>query len=371
MKRAKGYALIVVLWSIVILTIIFVNLIDEAQLNNLLIRNNLEQRELKQAAVDGIIKAIDLLERDQSKADTRAEKWAQPIQFSRRPNLNCQVKVTDIGSKLNINYTAQDDLLKLQNWDWEKVKWNKLADKLLWEEELSTPEAENKLGLIPYFSMLKAEFESTKDYQQSREFFTTYGAFNPNLHQEREFYKLLYFLKEKLDLYTLNQTVITKAGEKLAPTKGQASNRPEHFSTVKEFLKEAFPLNPELRTEIAPYLTVQKRININFVNQKVLQLILTKLHQDSLVSSPQDTAAKIIDYCKEDEIKKLSKVDQIGVGRISQELEPYLTTASSYLLIEAQAINEQTKRQQKVKAVVHKTRAEEKVEIQIINWQEE
>ncbi|MBM7557524.1 type II secretion system protein GspK [Halanaerobacter jeridensis] len=369
MKNTNGYALIVVLWSIVILSIIFVNLIDEAKLNSLLLRNNLQRRELKEAAVDGVMRGIDLLESDKTTADTRDEEWAKTLELPPQRQVRTKVQISDVGSKLNINYAAEDDLLQLQNLEWAEVKWNKLAAKLVWEDDLSAAEREKKLGLLSDFVELKAEFEAKADYQQAQQIFTTYGRFNPNLYQSAAWKKLLFFLKEKLDLSALNQRIIAASAQKLVSTEEGAA---KEFATVEDFLKQAFPTDPLLREKIAPYLTVDKRININFVSQEVLELLLTRIERSKLSHDYKKTAAKIVAYCRTHEVKKLSKLNQIGVGMITKELKKYLTTQSSYFLIEVTAVNQQSKQEQKIAAVVHRIREDKnKFKVQIIKWQED
>lgn len=368
MNKKTGYALIVVLWLIVILTIIFVNLIEEAQLNSLLLRNNLQRRELNQAAIGGVLRGINLLQTDKTTADTRFEKWAQTIKFRPDSHLVCRVKISDIGSKLNLNYAARADFLRLQQQlEWEEVDWQRLTDKLLGDKELDQAEKKEEITIISNLVLLKKEFKSPADYQQVAKIFTTYGYFNPNLHSQAGWEKLLLFLKEKLDLASFQQNELTAAVNRLKQE--QATNK--SYATVKEFLRQVLPTSPQLRKKVKPYLRVTKRINVNFVNQAVLQLILSKLDQTKLVTSPSKTAQEIVDYCAHHPVKKLSKLDQIGVGMISQDLAPYLTTHSSYLLIEATAVNHKSRQEQKVRAVVHKIRSTpDKVKVQIIKWQQ-
>ncbi|MGM0369791.1 MAG: hypothetical protein ACQEP9_05185 [Bacillota bacterium] len=370
-RKKSGYALIVVLWSIMILTIIFVNLIDETQLNNLLVRNNLNSKELQQAAVTGVLRGVSSLKSDKTTADTIEDDWFQPTTFEVDDTLSVQVEIVDIGSKLNINYLSQSSLQAIQEeFEWEKEDWDKLEDKLLGESDLSSEEQKNKLGLIPRLEIIKSEFATKEDYQQFENLVTTYGKFDVNLYGQASFSKLLYFLKAKLNLEQLNQNIIETALEQL-PDKREQDSQTEvkKFTSVEDFLRQAFPTQATLREKIAPYLTVRSRININFVSQEVLQVLLK---ESDLAGNHKEVAEKIATYCDQNKVEKLSELDAIGVGIISNELKRYFTTSSTYLLIKARASNTTSDQEQMIKAVVHKIQTDkQKFKFQIINWRED
>ncbi|MBM7623779.1 hypothetical protein [Sporohalobacter salinus] len=377
MKRQEdAYALIVVLWSILILTIIFVNLIDEAKLNNLLVRNNIANKELHQAAVNGVQKGINDLENDKTVSDTSKDEWVETKRYEMSKDLTCQVEISDIGSKLNINYSSEKLLRGLQEeFEWKKIKWDKLADRLAWEQELSSADREEKIGLVANLKMFKSEFESKKDYQLFKELFTTYGQFNINVHNGESLRKLLYFLKEKSDLYQLNQKRIANVVKALDKQGNSGSKKvngaDDNLDLVKNFLEQAFPTRSTLRKKIKPYLTVNSRININFVNQKVLQVLLKKIAKDGSSGKYKKTAQKIVDYCADNKVEKLSKLNTIGVGLIAKELEDYVATHSTYLLIEATAFNNVTQQEKKVKVVVKKIiKDKDEFKLQVIDWWE-
>ena len=362
MEGKRAYALIVVLWSIVILTIIFVNLIDEAELNSLLLRNNLQRRELRSAAVDGVMRGIASLREDETKADAGDEAWAKVREFKPSSRISTEVKISDLGSKLNINYRSRAAFVKLaEELDWAEIDWKELSTKLVWERDVENEE--EKLGLISNLALLREEFESKADYQQTKELFTTYGCFNPNLYQAEAAVQLLYFLKEKLDLTTLSQALILDIGAEVSQGEHKG------YDSVQGFLEEALPTSPYLREKIAPYLTVKPRININFVSAEVLALILS--NREEAGSDYKKRAEKIVTYCREHRVKNLDQLNKIGVGIISPQLKGYLTTSSSYLLITVRALNQKTGQEEKIEAVVHKRWEDEESKVQIVDWREE
>lgn len=325
-----GYALIIVLWAVVILSIIFVNLADEVHLNSVLVKNNLDESKLQQVAVSGVMKGINQLKVDKTEYDTKKDQWTKEIE-DQLDNLKYKVEIKDVGSRLNINYSRYEILSEL-NW------WDEELEKRLVEE-----------GLIPDLKLLKDDLGD--NYNDTVELLTTYGEFN--LNNDR-----LQALRKLLELNNIDKF----ESELILDYLQKKRNKDEIIKKVDElqtlYLKG---LRTSTLEKLKPYLATQGRLNINFVSEEILELILKSLKNNS--SSKEE----IISFRKENEIKKLSQLKFLG-----KELSRYFTVSSHYFLIKATVFSSSNKRLKEIKSIVKRTRIEDgDWQVKILKWSEE
>ena len=339
-KDDEGYALLIVLWSLVILGVIFSNLTDESHLNNLLIRNSLDNKEVDQTLVSGIKLAINKLINDKTDYDTKDDQIFKAIETNLN-GVNCLVEIKDVGSKLNINYISYNIL---DNFSWWNAKPEKKFKKFIKEK-----------GLIYKLSLLKKIVP--EHYDEFSDFSTIYGKFNLNTGNLVNFQILADSLevpiieRNKIIAYIIDQ----RRTDKLI----------KEVNNLKSLLGKG--LSVENFKKLKPYLTTKSQININYVNQEILEFLLPEvLNIDN--SEVSDYSEEIIEYRKQEKIEEIKQLKFIFPNLSVEQLKEYFSNNSKYFLIKSR-VPAKGQFKQEIRAVVHRYKDNlDNWKIEVVRW---
>ncbi len=334
--KDEGYTLIIVLWVLVILGIIFVNLVDEAQLNNLLVEDNLKEKKIDQATVSGLVRGINSLQQDQTEYDGQTDNWTT-VEPGQLDELKYEVKITGV-SRLNINYSNRQLLSNL--------KW--------WTESL---EKELNKKLLSHLVIAEDHFEN--NYSQAKQVVDTYGKFNLNTGRLEGLKKLMQFLD--FDEYEVKLII------DYLRSRRQDGELIAEVNSLKELYLKG--LSPQKLQKLRSYITAQGTLNINFAPRRVLEIVfsqglevsreLSKIYADIIIDYRQQQPIKEIKQLKEiiyqdnwSRIKEAFDVSSHFVAedtnlshkeRIIQEeisrIKRYFRVASHYFLIQTKVLS--------------------------------
>ncbi|AGB41468.1 type II secretory pathway, component PulK [Halobacteroides halobius DSM 5150] len=336
-NKNQGYALIIVLWTIVILSIILTSLVDEVSLNTMLVSNNLQQKRTDQVAVSGVMLGINQLKKDKTDYDTNNDQWTKVIEGELN-NLKYKVRIKDIGSKFNINYNSYQ---LFYSFGW----WNRELEKRL------------KQGLISDLVLMKDSFG--KDYDQAEKFLTTYGKFNLNTDR-------LESLKQLMLSLQINEFQTGLVIDYLRKQRKQNNMFRNIDKLDKLYLKGLAASTVE---KIEPYITTKGRININIARQELLSAILSQQLRVGLDSSHL-YINKILNYRQENGIKNLNNLQRIMSVKKLEAIKPYFTVTSHYFLITTKIFSGSNNFKKEVKAIVKRKKKNNQWQVKILRWQE-
>ncbi|OCL27221.1 hypothetical protein U472_07055 [Orenia metallireducens] len=353
MKDENAYALIIVLWSIVIIGIIFANLADEAYLNNLLTRNDLKRREVRDASLSGLMYGIDILKEEIDYRDVK-DMIVKELDFESGNDISCQVEIEEIGSRLNLNYDPYRTLSSL--------KW--------WSKDLE--QEVEKSDLFPNLSFSKEIIEENynKDYEEfsfdivSKEV-TTYGKFNIN-------YARLDSLRKLLELRGVDESQRNIIIQELS----RLRREDKLIDLVDEMPNLITGLDMTSFDKIKPYLSTEGRININLVSEELLDVLIERI----LISRDKDSKSSsrysrlIANYRNNYQIEDFEKLRShlnIFQGEEFDLLNVYFSTYSKYFSIKVKSSSQDIKIQKNLNVIVERLKTgRDTYKIKIINWTE-
>ncbi|PRX30493.1 general secretion pathway protein K [Orenia metallireducens] len=353
MNDEKGYALIIVLWIIVIVGVIFANLADETNINNLLTRNDLKRREVRNAALSGLMYGIDTLKEEIDYSDIEG-MIVKELDFEFGSDIDCQVEVEEIGSRLNLNYDPYRILSSL--------KW--------WSKDL-TEEIE-KSDLFPNLSFAKEIIEENYDKDYKKFSFDlvpkeviTYGNFNVNYSRLDSLEKLL----ELRDVDESQRDIIIQELTRLR-------REDKVIKLVDELPNLIAGLDMTSFDKIKPYLSTEGRININLVSKELLDVLIERI----LISRDKDSKSSsrytslIVNYRDNYQIKDFKQLQNhlnIFRGEEFDLLNVYFSTYSKYFSIKVKSLSKEMKIQKNLKIIVKRLKTNrDSYKIKIINWAE-
>jgi general secretion pathway protein K len=352
-KDENAYALIIVLWSIVIIGIIFANLADEAYLNNLLTRNDLKRREVRDASLSGLMYGIDILKEEIDYRDVK-DMIVKELDFESGNDISCQVEIEEIGSRLNLNYDPYRTLSSL--------KW--------WSKDLE--QEVEKSDLFPNLSFSKEIIEENynKDYEEfsfdivSKEV-TTYGKFNIN-------YARLDSLRKLLELRGVDESQRNIIIQELS----RLRREDKLIDLVDEMPNLITGLDMTSFDKIKPYLSTEGRININLVSEELLDVLIERI----LISRDKDSKSSsrysrlIANYRNNYQIEDFEKLRShlnIFQGEEFDLLNVYFSTYSKYFSIKVKSSSQDIKIQKNLNVIVERLKTgRDTYKIKIINWTE-
>jgi general secretion pathway protein K len=324
----EGYTLLIVLWVIVILSVVLVNLVMELQLESFVVKNNLTDSQVEQAEVSGIMAGINQLKQDETEFDARDDEWTNTI-TEEIGGSEYKVNIKPLDNKLNINYIPYKVLKEL---DW-------------WTKEIQ--EKIEKEDTIPDLLMIKDILGD--NYSQARQSLTTYGRFNLKNDRPKG-------LKKLMDLLGMRRSDINEVINHLS-SRGREKQSIEEVEDLEDLAKD---LSPGTLDELKPYLTVTGRLNINFVSPEMLEILSAATN---IKAAPIED---IITHREEEPIEKLEQLIEVLNGEQLSKLEPYLTTTSCYFAIEVEVMSNSDEVDSTLKAVVKRTREDNKWKVEIL-----
>ena len=302
--KEEGYALLLVIFAMTILSVIFINLVEVIHVNNLLVRNNLNERELRLAAESGLVRGIKKLLTDDTLSDSYDDDWTKPFSGI-AGRIAYEVTIEDIGSRLNINYTSYRIISECLPW-WKPSFQTELEKHGLCSELVSLREI---LG---------------EDYPEAKKVLTTYGPFDLNLDRLEGISKLL----RLLGVGEVHAELIVDSLEELR-AEGYV------FKTVDELPLHVIGMDLLTFSKLKPHLTVIPRLNINFLSDDLISAIL-KLSALGLELTDERLEG-LLAFLRENEIKNLAQIMGFFPMRDMEVLDRYFGVRSRYFLITADA----------------------------------
>lgn len=301
MKRRRsenGAALILVLWTVVILSFLLLSLAEEIQLESFLTRNLMDQIQVEFIAKAGISRAIADLKGDLTVADGVNEPWLLPIRGSIDDRGSFEVTIEDIGSRININYANE---LVLSNLLTDRVK-----DFIEW-----------RLTAGPFYLLQELKQFEGEDFTQLEKVMTYYGKFNLNADDYSVLRQMM--VRKRVSDWVADQIV-----EEL-----------RHVEKPIETLDDLFIKVPSLDMSIFEMIQddvdVIGNININLASEEVLTIL-------ARVTGLSDEQVEVITAFREQETIEYIDVLKKDLGEESfKRLAPYLDVSSRYFRITCKA----------------------------------
>ena len=342
-NKENGYTLLIVMWGLVVLTIIFVSLLDEAFLETMITRNVMDDEEINQTARSGLIHGIDVLKsddiNDEGRFDVPEDEWAEEI-TGELNGVEYTVNIKDAGSKLNFNYTPESIIYEL---DW-------------FEEELMEEFPEDYL--IADLVLVKDIFGD--NFENAREIFTVNNKFNVNTDRP-----------ESLEIIMEMENLSHADSERILNFVEELQEEGRIIESMDELRNELQKhIRPSVYEQIEPYFTAEGSLNINFVEESVLEPLLSSVNEDHW----EDYLDNILTYREEEGIKNLDVMEElIPDNEDRSKLIPYFTVKSNLFLIEVEVFHQLQEREDTLKVLVEREfveefGVEEEYQVRIIKW---
>ncbi|BDU51704.1 hypothetical protein [Haliovirga abyssi] len=109
--KNRGFILIFILWIISIISLITSYLITNYSFNRKNSFNYINHTDSDMAIISGFNKAISILKNDETKYDFKSDNWNN-LFSDKLNNFVYHVKISDVGSLLNINFYSRSDINK-------------------------------------------------------------------------------------------------------------------------------------------------------------------------------------------------------------------------------------------------------------------
>lgn len=331
LKNEEGYTLIIVIWAIVILSFIFVSLIDEVSLDRHLVNYEIKEKKIRQTEISALTMAINKLRQDETmNYDGSDDGWAKGI-LTEINDIKCQVMITDYGSKININFIDIDLLTELP---W----WNEEIAEILDEGLISDPVLlKDVLG------------DNFKLFISS---FTTLGKFNINDDS-------LAGLAKFLSFYGTSEDSINSIKNNLKEFREEEKS----FQNIEDLSIKIKGIDYTIIEEIRSHLILEGRININLTSEQVLDTLKI------ILGLNEKTVDKLITYRNSEQLDDLEVFKDVINKEDYKKIKPYLTTSSSFFLINIKLIDMEDKVLRETEVVVEREYIEENTsQVEIIKY---
>ncbi|MCK4257730.1 MAG: general secretion pathway protein GspK [Halanaerobiales bacterium] len=301
-ESEDGVALIIVLWTIVLLSFLLVSLSEDVQLESFLTRNILDETQLQYIALAGISRGIGELTRDQTLADGKDESWLKSIQAQMENQGEFEVSIDEIGSRFNINFVNEQIL--------EGLIGNYAEDFIRWRYE------QDGFDVIVQLE----EFTSTiqeKDFKTIEDYVTFYGKFNLATDDYEMFKKIL--LGKRVSEWVADQVI------------QELKSLEEPLNSLEELILKVPGLDSSTVDLLSEEIDVKGNININLVDEEILSYLTECLD----VSKEQ--VSSLVEYRKENTIEDLEVLKGVLGEEDYKKIAPYLTVSSEYFRITSKA----------------------------------
>lgn len=327
-KTNDGVALIMVLWTIVILSFLLLSLSEDIQLESFLTRNLMDQEQVEFLAQAGIARGLAEITGDRTLADGKDEPWSKPINASIDNRGSFEVKIEDIGCRLNINFVGEPILPQLiTDYGKEFADWRR--DK------------------FPFSLMQELEEFPNFDFKGIANKITFYGKFNLNTDDYTILKEIM--LKRKISEWTAEQII-------------QDLRRAERpILSLDELPLKVPSMDLSTLGMIRDAVDVKGSININLVSEDLLVLIMRAYRAE------QDQITYITTLREKETIESLDKLIPV-LGEYGYNLvSPLFDVTSKYLRITSTAKSASSAIEKKI--VIEVERIPEKVaQGRVLEW---
>lgn len=323
----RGSVLILVAWVFAIIGIVAAFLLQRSEMEWAAVANLERNNEASQLAEVILQERLVLLREDDTDNDSMADAWFDNDGFSQyeRDGYQVTVKIEDESSKPNLN------LLNLEELQYLKIDGEQLEPLLDWidlDDELRPAGAENEYyqaltpaykprnGFLPSMREILAVKEGMDIYSEIAPHCTVFGKYNLNVLTELELENLLLSAGfEKIWVERMVNDVKSFRGEKSA----------KEFTHFDE-LRQLGAVSLEKLDELRPLLTLRGIININFISEAGLKMILKKTGYDT------DLSKTIIHRRREEPFGDISEVQHFFNNKENPlKVEKYFTTVSTII----------------------------------------
>lgn len=323
-KDSRGSVLILVAWVFAIIGIIAAFLLYRSELEWAAVVNLERNTQARQLAEEILQERLALLREDDTKTDNMADVWFEDDGYFQYEQNGYQVtvKIEDESSKPNLNLLDLDELQYLKL-DGEQVE--PLLDWIDLDSELrpagaeteyyqsSTPSYKPRDGFLSSIREILAVKNGQEIYPEIAPYCTVFGKYNINVLTEL-----------KLENLLLSSGFEKSWTERMV-------NDVKAYRSTKEFdhydeLRQLSAVSLEKLDELRPLLTLSGIININFINETGLRMILKKTGYDT------DLAKTIIHHRQEGPFNDITEV-QHYFNNVKKPLkvEKYFTTVSTII----------------------------------------
>ncbi len=323
----RGSVLILVAWVFAIIGIIAAFLLQRSEMEWAAVANLERNIQARQLAEEILQECIVLLREDDTENDSKADAWFDNDGFSQyeRDGYQVTVKIEDESSKPNLNLLNLDELQYLKI-DGEEIEplldWIDLDDELrptgaeIEYYQALTPAYKPRNGFLPAMREVLAIKTGPIIYQDLTPHCTVFGKYNLNVLTDLQ-------LENLLSSAGFEKSWVERMVNDVKSFRGEKSAR--EFSHFDE-LRQLGAVSLEKLAELRPLLTLSGIININFISEAGLKMILKKTGYDT------DLSKTIIHRRREEPFSDISEVQHFFNNKENPlKVEKYFTTISTII----------------------------------------
>jgi len=327
LEGERGSVLILVAWVFAIIGIVAAFLLQRSEMEWAAVANLERNIQARQLAEEILQECLALLREDDTDNDNMADAWFDNDGFSQyeRDGYQVTVKIEDESSKPNLNWLNLNELqyLKIDGEQLEPLlDWIDRDDELRSEGaeiefyQALTPAYKPRNGFLPTMREILAVKDGPDIYPRITPHCTVFGKYNLNILTELELENLLSSAGfEKSWVERMVNDVKSFRGEK-------SENEFSHFDELRQLGAVSLEKFDELR----PLLTLRGIININFISEAGLKMILKKTGYDT------DLSKTIIHRRREEAFSDISEVQHFFNNKENPlKVEKYFTTVSTII----------------------------------------
>lgn len=326
-KDERGSVLILVAWTFAIVGIIAAFLLYRSELEWAAVANIERNMEARRLVEEILQEHLILLRTDDTDNDSRADAWFGGDGFSQyeRDGYQVTVIIEDESSKPNLNLLTLDELqyLKLDGEQLEPLlDWIDPDDEVrpagaeLEYYQALSPAYKPRNGFLPSMREVLAIKGGPEIYGEIAPYCTVFGKYNLNVLVEPQLENLLLSAGfERSWVERLVNDVRSFRGEKQL----------KDFTSFEE-LRQLSAVSLGRLEELSPLLMLSGIININFVSETGLRMILRKTGYDT------DLAKTLIHRRQEEPFGELSEIQHFFNNKENPlKVGKYFTTVSTII----------------------------------------
>ena len=322
-----GSVLILVTWIFAVIGIIASFLLYRSELEWAAVANIERNMEARRLVEEILQEHLMLLRTDDTEIDSMADAWFGDDGFFQygRDGYQVTVKIEDEGSKPNLN------LLNLQELQYLKLDGEQLEPLLDWidpDDEVRPAGAESEYyealnpaykprdGFLPTMREVLAVKGGPEIYEDVASYCTVFGKYNLNVLTGPQLENLL--LSAGFDRSWVERMV-----NDVRSFRGERSLK--EFISFDE-LRQLAAVSLGRLEELRPLLTLSGTININFISEAGLRMILSKTGYDT------DLSKTLIHRRQEEPFGEVAEVQHFFNNEEKPlKVEKYFTTVSSII----------------------------------------
>ncbi len=324
-EDSRGSVLILVAWIFAIIGIIAAFLLNRSELEWAAVVNLERNTAARQLAEEILQERMALLRLDDTETDNMADAWFENDGFFQyeRDGFQVTVKIEDESSKPNLNLLELDEMqyLKLDSEQMEPVlDWIDPDDEVrpagaeVEFYQALTPAYKPRNGFLSTVREVLAVKDGPLIYPEIAPYCTVFGKYNLNV-----------LTVPKLENLLLSSGFEKSWVERMVNDVKTYRSTKEVFDNFDE-LRQLSAVSLEKLDELHPLLTLSGIININFISEAGLKMILKKTGYDT------DMSKTIIHRRQEEAFSDLSEVQHFfNNTKKPFKVEKYFTTVSTII----------------------------------------